>query len=435
MVMTDLIAKKRDHQELSQEEIEYMIREYTDGAIPDYQMSAMCMAILLNGMTREETLYLTTAMTYSGDVIDLSGLNGIKADKHSTGGVGDKTSLVLCPLLASCGIKMAKMSGRGLGHTGGTLDKLESFRGYSTSISEEKFRNNVEEFGLAITGQTKDIDPADKKLYALRDVTGTVPSIPLIVSSIMSKKLAAGADIIVLDVKTGSGAFMKTLEDARILATEMVHVGTLAGKQTAAVLTDMDEPLGYMVGNALEVKEAIQVLQGEEAGHVRQLCLELGACVLQLAGIADSPSQAKELLKSHIADGSALDKLADLVEAQGGDREEVYHPERLPMAAVQRTVLSRTKGFISHMTADQIGLVSMHLGGGRETKDDVVDLSVGVELKKKVGDPVENGEALAVIHARTEEDAARAEEELLACYQFSETPVIPEPFIKEIIMG
>lgn len=435
MVMTDLIAKKRDQKELSREEIEYMIREYTNGSIPDYQMSAMCMAILLNGMTREETLHLTTAMTNSGDVIDLSDLDGIKADKHSTGGVGDKTSLILCPLLASCGIKMAKMSGRGLGHTGGTLDKLESFHGYSTSISEEKFRDNVKEIGLAITGQTKDIDPADKKLYALRDVTGTVPSIPLIVSSIMSKKLAAGADIIVLDVKTGSGAFMKTLEDARILATEMVHVGSLAGKKTAAVLTDMDEPLGYMVGNALEVKEAIQVLQGEEVGHVRQLCLELGACVLQLGGIADSSEKAKEMLASHIKDGSAMEKLADLVEAQGGNREDVYHPERLPMAEVQRTVLCRENGYISHMTADQIGLVSMHLGGGRETKDDVIDLSVGIELKKKVGDPVNTGEALAVIHARTEKDAARAEKELLACYQFSKTPVTPGPFIKEIIMA
>lgn len=435
MVMTDLIAKKRDQKELSREEIEYMIREYTNGSIPDYQMSAMCMAILLNGMTREETLHLTTAMTNSGDVIDLSDLDGTKADKHSTGGVGDKTSLILCPLLASCGIKMAKMSGRGLGHTGGTLDKLESFHGYSTSISEEKFRDNVKEIGLAITGQTKDIDPADKKLYALRDVTGTVPSIPLIVSSIMSKKLAAGADIIVLDVKTGSGAFMKTLEDARILATEMVHVGSLAGKKTAAVLTDMDEPLGYMVGNALEVKEAIQVLQGEEAGHVRQLCLELGACVLQLGGIADSSEKAKEMLASHIKDGSAMEKLADLVEAQGGNREDVYHPERLPMAEVQRTVLCRENGYISHMTADQIGLVSMHLGGGRETKDDVIDLSVGIELKKKVGDPVNTGEALAVIHARTEKDAARAEKELLACYQFSKTPITPGPFIKEIIMA
>ena len=435
MKMTDLIAKKRDGGALETEEIQWMIQGYTDGSIPDYQMSAMCMAILLNGMTREETLHLTTAMTNSGDVIDLSDLDGIKADKHSTGGVGDKTSLILCPLLASCGIKMAKMSGRGLGHTGGTLDKLESFHGYSTSISEEKFRDNVKEIGLAITGQTKDIDPADKKLYALRDVTGTVPSIPLIVSSIMSKKLAAGADIIVLDVKTGSGAFMKTLEDARILATEMVHVGSLAGKKTAAVLTDMDEPLGYMVGNALEVKEAIQVLQGEEAGHVRQLCLELGACVLQLGGIADSSEKAKEMLASHIKDGSAMEKLADLVEAQGGNREDVYHPERLPMAEVQRTVLCRENGYISHMTADQIGLVSMHLGGGRETKDDVIDLSVGIELKKKVGDPVNTGEALAVIHARTEKDAARAEKELLACYQFSKTPVTPGPFIKEIIMA
>ena len=254
-------------------------------------------------------------------------------------------------------------------------------------------------------------------------------------SGLDSLQARLGADIIVLDVKTGSGAFMKTLEDARILATEMVHVGSLAGKKTAAVLTDMDEPLGYMVGNALEVKEAIQVLQGEEAGHVRQLCLELGACVLQLGGIADSSEKAKEMLASHIKDGSAMEKLADLVEAQGGNREDVYHPERLPMAEVQRTVLCRENGYISHMTADQIGLVSMHLGGGRETKDDVIDLSVGIELKKKVGDPVNTGEALAVIHARTEKDAARAEKELLACYQFSKTPVTPGPFIKEIIMA
>lgn len=433
MVMTDLIGKKRDGGELTREELEWMIRGYTDGSIPDYQMSAMCMAILLKGMTREETLYLTTAMKDSGDVIDLSGIEGIKADKHSTGGVGDKTSLILCPLLASCGVKMAKMSGRGLGHTGGTLDKLESFEGYSTSISEEKFRSNVESIGLAITGQTKDIDPADKKLYALRDVTGTVPSIPLIVSSIMSKKLAAGADIIVLDVKTGSGAFMKTLDDARELATEMVHVGKLAGKKTAAIITEMDEPLGYMIGNALEVKEAIDVLHGDDAGHVRELCLELGACVLQLGGIADSAEQAKELLASHIADGSALEKLADLVEGQGGNRQDVYDPDRLPLAPVRYSVKSEAEGYISKMSAEEIGLVSMHLGGGRKTKDDIIDLSVGIELKKKVGDPVAAGEEIAVIHAKDLNSAKAAAEDLIKCYQFSDNPVKPDAFIKEII--
>lgn len=435
MTMTDLIAKKRDHGELNEEEINYMIQDYTNGIIPDYQMSAMCMAILLNGMTREETLFLTKAMMNSGDVIDLSEIPGIKADKHSTGGVGDKTSLVLCPLLASCGIKMAKMSGRGLGHTGGTLDKLESFHGYSTNISEKTFRDNVKNIGIAITGQTAEIDPADKKLYALRDVTGTVPSIPLIVSSIMSKKLAAGADIIVLDVKTGSGAFMKTLEDSRTLATEMVQIGEMAGKKTAAILTDMDEPLGYMVGNALEVKEAISVLQGNPAGHVLELCLELGACVLVLSGKEKDKKAAKDTLSEHIRDGSALDKLADLVEAQGGSREEVYNPNKLPTAPIQYEVRCPEKGYISHMAADEIGLVSMHLGGGRETKDDVIDLSVGIELRKKVGDYINENDVLAVIHARDRTSANRAEHELLTCYQFTESRIIPEPFIKEVILG
>ena len=432
--MTDLIAKKRDHYELSKEEIEYMISEYTSGSIPDYQMSAMCMAILLNGMSEEETLYLTQAMMNSGNTIDLSNIEGIKVDKHSTGGVGDKTSLVLCPLLASCGIKIAKMSGRGLGHTGGTLDKLESFRGYSTSISEEQFHKNVNEHGIAITGQTTEIDPADKKLYALRDVTGTVPSIPLIVSSIMSKKLAAGADIIVLDVKTGSGAFMKNEEDARVLAEKMVKIGNLAGKKTAAVITDMDEPLGYMIGNALEVKEAIKVLQGEKCGHLLELCLKLGTCALQLAGICNNEEDANDLLLKHISDGSALEKLAELVEAQGGDRNDVYDTSRLPMSAVQHEVFSDQSGYVSHMKADELGLVSMHLGGGRETKDDVIDLSVGIELKAKVGDKIQQGDVIAVIHSNSIEEAQKAEKELLSCYSFSKLPLTHEKFIKSTIL-
>jgi pyrimidine-nucleoside phosphorylase len=301
-------------------------------------MSAMCMAILFRGMDGRETLDLTMSMMNSGEKMNLSGINGVKADKHSTGGVGDKTSLVLCPMVASCGIKIAKMSGRGLGHTGGTIDKLESFPGYSTTISEEKFIENVNKIGIAITGQTAEIDPADKKLYALRDVTGTVPSIPLIVSSIMSKKLAAGADIIVLDVKSGSGSFMKTEEKSRELARELVAVGKRAGRKTVGVITDMDEPLGYAVGNALEVKEAIAVLRGEEKGELLELCLTLGSCILTEAGFAANDDEARKILEAHIADGSALNKLADLVEGQCGDRRAVYDISMLPAATVTMEV-------------------------------------------------------------------------------------------------
>ena len=332
-----------------------------------------------------------TGMMRSGETIDLSKINGVKADKHSTGGVGDKTSLVLCPMVAACGVKIAKMSGRGLGHTGGTIDKLESFPGYSTSISEETFINNVNTIGIAITGQTAEIDPADKKLYALRDVTGTVPSIPLIVSSIMSKKLAAGADIIVLDVKSGSGSFMKTEEQSRELAAELVSVGRMAGKKTVAVITDMDEPLGYAVGNALEVEEAIRVLRGEEQGDVLELCLTLGACILTEAGFAADDASARKMLEARIADGSALEKLAQLVEGQCGDRRAVYDTSLLPQSPVRLEAVSAQSGFVSHIQADSVGLVSMHLGGGRVTKESVIDLSVGLELHKKVGDEVHGG--------------------------------------------
>ena len=369
MLMTDLIAKKRDGGILTTDEINFIIDGYVKGDIPDYQMSALCMAILFRGMEPRETLDLTMAMMNSGETLDLSGISGIKADKHSTGGVGDKTSLVLCPMVASCGVKIAKMSGRGLGHTGGTIDKLESFPGYSTSISEEKFIENVNRIGIAITGQTAEIDPADKKLYALRDVTGTVPSIPLIVSSIMSKKLAAGADIIVLDVKSGSGSFMKTEEKSRELARELVSVGKLAGRRTVGVITDMDEPLGYAVGNALEVKEAIAVLRGEEKGELLELCLTLGACILTEAGLAEDDGAAKALLQSHIDDGSALDKLGDLVEGQGGDRRAVYDISMLPAATVTMEVPCAAEGYVDRIQADSSGLVSMHLGGGRATKE------------------------------------------------------------------
>ena len=433
MLMTDLIAKKRDGGELSTEEIKYMIEGYVRGEIADYQMSAMCMAILFRGMSDQETLDLTTAMMHSGEVVDLSAIEGVKADKHSTGGVGDKTSLILCPMVAACGLRIAKMSGRGLGHTGGTLDKLESFPGYNISIGEERFIENVNRCGIALIGQTADIVPADKKLYALRDVTGTVPSIPLIVSSIMSKKLASGADVIVLDVKCGSGAFMKTEEDARELARGLTRIGRLAGKKCAAVITDMDQPLGRAVGNALEVKEAISVLKGETKGDLLELCLTLGSCMLTEAGFCPDIESAREKLLATIESGAALDKLAELVEAQDGDKRAVYDTSLLPMAPVQLEAVSEVSGFLSHIECEKVGLISMHLGGGRATKESEIDLSVGLVLHKKVGDRVEQGESLGTIHATTREKAEEAARLLRACCTFSEEPVERPAFIKAII--
>ena len=433
MLMTDLIVKKRDGGELSHEEINFMIDGYTRGQIPDYQMSAMCMAILLRGMTDRETLEMTMAMVHSGETLDLSPIQGVKGDKHSTGGVGDKTSLVLCPMVAACGLKVAKMSGRGRGHTGGTIDRLESFPGFTTGISEETFFKNVNEIGIAIAGQTADLVPADKKLYALRDVTGTVPSIPLIVSSIMSKKLASGADVIVLDVKCGSGAFMKTEQEARTLAQGLTRIGRLAGRKCAAVITDMDQPLGWAVGNALEVKEAISVLKGEKGGDLLELCLTLGSCMLTEAGLAGSIEEARAKLEKTISDGTALEKLSQMVTAQQGDGRDVYDTSRLPLAPVQLEVPAMEHGFVRRIEAEQVGLVSMHLGGGRATKDSEIDLSVGLVLHKKVGDSVEAGESLATIHASSQEKAAEAAELLRACYSFSPDPVRRSPFIKDII--
>lgn len=433
MQMTDLIVKKRDGGELSQQEIQFMIDGYTRGQIPDYQMSAMCMAILLRGMTDQETLDLTMAMVHSGETLDLSPIQGVKADKHSTGGVGDKTSLVLCPMVAACGLKVAKMSGRGLGHTGGTIDKLESFPGFTTGIDEETFFKNVNEIGIAIAGQTADLVPADKKLYALRDVTGTVPSIPLIVSSIMSKKLASGADVIVLDVKCGSGAFMKTEEEARTLAQGLTRIGRLAGRKCAAVITDMDQPLGWAVGNALEVKEAISVLKGEKRGDLLELCLTLGSCMLTEAGLADSIEQARAMLEKTIRDGSALKKLSQMVAAQRGDGHDVYDTARLPVAPVQLEVPATESGYVRRIEAEQVGLVSMHLGGGRATKESDIDLSVGLVLHKKVGDRVEAGESLATIHAPSAGKAEEAAALLRSCFTLSTEPVERSPFIKAII--
>lgn len=433
MRMTDIITKKRDGGKLTPEEIDFAVMGYTRGEIPDYQMSALLMAIYYMGMDREEMLDLTKTMLHSGDVIDLSSIDGIKADKHSTGGVGDKTSLVLCPLVTAQGIKMAKLSGRGLGHTGGTLDKLRSFEGLTTDISEEKFIDNVRRVGVAVAGQTANIDPADKKLYALRDVTGTVASVPLIVSSIMSKKLAAGADIIILDVKQGRGSFMTTYERARNLAEELVWVGKEAGKKAAAVITEMNEPLGYAVGNALEVKEAIEVLKGERGGELLELCLEIGSCILTEAGIAKDDSEAKNKLMSGIHDGTAIEKLAEMVKAQGGSAKEIWNTELLPKAKVRMNVYSRQNGYVKSIDALGVGLVSMHLGGGRATKDDEIDLAVGIDLNKKVGDEVKEGECLAVIHAESEGKALEASEKLLACYSFSNEPVNKPKLIKAII--
>ena len=433
MRMNDLIAKKRDGGALSREEIDFMVQGYSRGEIPDYQMSAMCMAILFQGMDDRETLDLTMAMMHSGDVIDLSAIEGLKGDKHSTGGVGDKTSLVLCPMVSACGVKVAKMSGRGLGHTGGTLDKLESFPGFRIFVEQEEFFANVNECGLSIIGQTANLVPADKKMYALRDVTATVPAVPLIVSSIMSKKLASGSDVIILDVKCGSGAFMKNEQEARVLAEGLCRVGRLAGRRCAAVITDMDQPLGNAVGNALEVKEAIAVLKGEQGGDVLELCLVLGSLMVVEAGLAGSLDEARQKLQKTIADGSALEKLEEMVRRQHGDPRAVRDVSLLPEAPVQRELPADGCGYVSGIDAEGVGLVAMHLGGGRLTKESTIDLSVGVVLHKKLGDRVEKGESLATIHAADEASACRAAEELRSCYSFCEQPVERPAFIKEIV--
>ena len=433
MRMVDLIEKKRDGGVLTDDEIRFIIKGFTDGSIPDYQMSAFAMTVFYKGMTDHETAVLTDAMMRSGDTVDLSRFGDKSVDKHSTGGVGDKTTLIVAPIVSSLGGKMAKMSGRGLGHTGGTLDKLESIPGFNINLPMERFLENVDRVGMVIAGQTANLDPADKKLYALRDVTGTVASIPLIVSSIMSKKLAAGADIIVLDVKCGSGSFMKTLDDARELATEMVEIGKMAGRKTVAVITDMDEPLGHAVGNALEVKEAIAALRGEYKSELLELCLTLGGCILTQAGMAADDAAARAMLEQTITDGSALKKLAEFVAAQDGDPAAIYDSSLLPMAPVQMEVPSPASGYVRHIAATDVGLVSMRLGGGRATKDSVIDHSVGIVLRKKVDEPVTAGESLATIHAADEAAARRAVAELAACYTITPDAPPAEPFIKAII--
>lgn len=402
MDILDIIGKKRDKKELTREEIHYFIKHYVDGEIKDYQASALLMAIYLNGMNDLEISYLTDEMKNSGDTLDLSDIPGIKVDKHSTGGVGDKVSLVLGPMVASLGAKLAKMSGRGLGHTGGTLDKLESIPGCRIDLSEEEFKKQVREIGIAIIGQNEELDPADKKLYALRDVTGTVASIPLIASSIMSKKLASGADSILLDVKFGSGAFMKNMKDARKLAVTMVNIGKNLGKDVKAEVTDMDQPLGYAVGNNLEVKEVIDTLHGHGPKDLTELCLNSGSIMLVQAKIFNNENDAKIALKENIQNGKAFEKFVEFISRQGGDKEYLYHPEKFEVASNIIELYGKKAGYVNRIDALTIGESSMKLGGGRETLDDIIDMSAGIVLNKKIGDKVEKGELIATLYTNND---------------------------------
>ena len=433
MRMIDIIEKKRDGKSLSKEEIEFFIKGYTEGDIPDYQASSLAMAIFFQDMNEEERAALTMAMVNSGDVIDLSKINGIKVDKHSTGGVGDTTTLVLAPLVAAVGVPVAKMSGRGLGHTGGTIDKLESIDGFHVEISEADFIKLVNENQVAVIGQTGNLTPADKKLYALRDVTGTVNSIPLIASSIMSKKIAAGADAIVLDVKTGNGAFMKTLEDAEALAHAMVSIGNNVGRNTMAIISDMSQPLGRAIGNALELKEAIDTLNGQGPEDLTELVLTLGSQMVVLAERASTLEEARQLLNEAIENGSALDKFKTFLENQGGDASVVDSPELLPTAEYQIDYKAKSSGVVSELIANEIGVASMMLGAGRQTKDDDIDLSVGIVLNKKVGDKVNVGESLLTIHSNREnvDDVIKKLDESIEIKAQAKTPTLIHKIITE----
>lgn len=433
MRMYDIISRKRDGYVLTKEEINFFVKEYTNGNIPDYQASALTMAIYFQGMNADETANLTMAMAQSGDVLDLSPIGGIKVDKHSTGGVGDKTSLVLGPMVAALGVPVAKMSGRGLGHTGGTIDKLESFPGFVTGLDEDTFFKNVNEIKIAIAGQTGNLAPADKKLYALRDVTATVDNISLIASSIMSKKIASGADVIVLDVKVGSGAFMKTEEKALALAKEMVAIGTKVGRKTMAVISNMEEPLGYAVGNALEVIEAINTLNGNGPKDLLELCLTLGSYMVVGAGVTESVEEAVNILREVINNKKALQKLAELVQYQKGNSQAVYDTTLLPKSSIEYKVMADREGYVSAIQCEEIGVAAMILGGGRETKDSVIDLSVGIILNKKVGDYVSKGDVIATFYANDENKLKAAVERFKKAYSFSDEKVSAPQMIKYIV--
>ncbi|MGG3998359.1 pyrimidine-nucleoside phosphorylase [Anoxybacillus kestanbolensis] len=422
MRMVDLIEKKRDGHALTKEEIHFIIEGYTKGDIPDYQMSALAMAIFFRGMNEEETAELTMAMVHSGDTIDLSKIEGIKVDKHSTGGVGDTTTLVLGPLVASVGVPVAKMSGRGLGHTGGTIDKLESVPGFHVEITNDEFIDLVNKNKIAVVGQSGNLTPADKKLYALRDVTATVNSIPLIASSIMSKKIAAGADAIVLDVKTGAGAFMKDLNDAKALAKAMVDIGNRVGRKTMAIISDMSQPLGYAIGNALEVKEAIDTLKGEGPEDLQELCLVLGSHMVYLAEKASSLEEARHMLEKAMKDGSALQTFKTFLAAQGGDASVVDDPSKLPQAKYIIELEAKEDGYVSEIVADAVGTAAMWLGAGRATKESTIDLAVGLVLRKKVGDAVKKGESLVTIYSNREQ-VDDVKQKLYENIRISATPV------------
>lgn len=433
MKMYDLINKKKNKESLTAEEIEFIVTGFTKGSIPDYQMSAFLMAVCLNGMNHEETAALTVAMANSGDLLDLSRIEGVKVDKHSTGGVGDKTSLVLSPMVAALGIPVAKMSGRGLGHTGGTIDKLESFPGFSTTISIDQFITNVNRIKMAIVGQTANLAPADKKIYALRDVTATVDNISLIASSIMSKKIASGSDVIVLDVKTGSGAFMKSFEDSLALAKEMVQIGTIAGRKTYAVITDMNQPLGSAVGNTLEVIEAIDTLKGEGPKDLLEVSITLAAFMVMGADKADSLDAAKEILYKTIEDKSALNKLAEFISAQGGNSDAVYDTDRLQKANMEEILAAPFDGYITSIQTEEIGMTSLILGGGRETKESVIDLSVGIKIHKKLGDYVQKGDALATLYANDSKKLEEAKDRLLKAYMIGKEKPTGTKYVYAIV--
>ena len=434
MRMVDLIIKKRDGHELTDEEIKFWIDGYVKGEIPDYQSSAMQMAILFRGMNNREIATLTDRMEHSGEVLDLSHLKGVKVDKHSTGGVGDKTSLVLGPMVAACGATLAKMSGRGLGHTGGTLDKLESIPGVTIAIEGERFAQQVNSIGCAIVGQTGSLVPADKKMYALRDVTGTVESIPLIAASVMSKKLASGSDAILLDVTVGEGAFMKNMDDARKLAHIMVDIGNRLGRNTKAVLSDMSEPLGLAVGNALEVKEAIATLHGNGPEDLMELCYTAGSIMLVQANCAKDLEEGRKKLHEAIESGAAFDKFVKMIEAQGGDISYILHPEKFEVAKNLIEIHSEEEGYVKSLDALDIGIASMQLGGGRETLEDVIDMSAGIMLNKKIGDYVKKGELLCTLHTnKSEKEYAPIIENVKRAYVLTKEYVEARPVIREII--
>ncbi len=428
MRMYDIIMKKRNGGTLAEEEIRFMIHEYVLGNIPDYQMSAMLMAIYFQGMTDIETTILTDAMAHSGDMVDLSGIDGIKVDKHSTGGVGDKTSLIIAPIVAACGGKVAKMSGRGLGHTGGTVDKMESIPGMQTSIPQEQFIDIVNKTGLCVIGQSGNLAPADKKLYALRDVTATVDSIPLIAASIMSKKLAAGNDCILLDVKTGSGAFMKTLDGSIELAKKMVAIGEHAGKKTVALITDMDIPLGFAIGNSLEIIEVVDTLHNKGPKDLTEVCLHLASNMLFLSG-KGTLEECRKMSEEAITSGAAFQKLIEMVEAQGGDSSVLKDTNNFAKAPYERKVIASMEGYITHMNTEQCGISSLVLGAGREKKEDSIDYSAGIILNKKVGDYVKKGEVLATLYTSKQESLEESEKILLNAIKVEEKPIKLEPLI------